>query len=148
MTSRYDDIDRHEGGGVLGAFICGALTGAAIAILFAPGSGRDTRERLYSKAREFADSRDAVLERLEAQLNAWSGTIDALAARAQDLTVEARTELERQLGDLHARRETAERILHDLQNTGGEAWRELATAADRAWQELRRGVDSASAWFS
>jgi gas vesicle protein len=147
MTPTHD-MDQEPGGGTVAAFICGALTGAAIAMLFAPWSGRDTRERIYAKAREFADSREEVLDRLEAQLEHWSARIDSLATRAQDLTAEARTEFDRQLADLKTRREQAQRTLNDLRVTGEDAWRELAAAAERAWQELRRGVDSASTRFS
>jgi gas vesicle protein len=34
------------------AFVIGALTGAAVALLFAPATGEDTREYLGQKARE------------------------------------------------------------------------------------------------
>ena len=40
------------GGTVLLAFVVGALTGAAVALLFAPASGEETREYLGQKARE------------------------------------------------------------------------------------------------
>jgi gas vesicle protein len=43
------------------AFVIGALTGAAVALLFAPASGEETREYLGQKAREGKDkARDAV----------------------------------------------------------------------------------------
>ena len=43
------------------AFVFGALTGAAVALLFAPASGEDTREYLGQKAREGkAKARDAM----------------------------------------------------------------------------------------
>jgi gas vesicle protein len=49
------------GGTVLLAFVVGALTGAAVALLFAPASGEETREYLGQKAREGkARARDAV----------------------------------------------------------------------------------------
>jgi gas vesicle protein len=41
--------------GVLLSFMLGALSGAALAILFAPRSGRETREILGDKLRETAD---------------------------------------------------------------------------------------------
>jgi gas vesicle protein len=41
--------------GVLLSFLLGALSGAALAILFAPRSGRETREILGEKLRETAD---------------------------------------------------------------------------------------------
>ena len=40
------------GGSVLVAFLLGALSGAAVALLFAPASGQETREFLSEKARE------------------------------------------------------------------------------------------------
>lgn len=40
---------------VILSFLMGGLTGAALAILFAPRSGRETREMLSEKLREGAD---------------------------------------------------------------------------------------------
>jgi gas vesicle protein len=48
-------MSRNEGAGagsVLLAFILGAVSGAAVALLYAPASGRDTRDYLGEKARE------------------------------------------------------------------------------------------------
>ena len=43
------------------AFVVGALTGAAVALLFAPASGEETREFLGQKARDGkAKARDAM----------------------------------------------------------------------------------------
>ena len=43
------------------AFVIGALTGAAVALLFAPASGEETREFLGQKAREGgAKAREAM----------------------------------------------------------------------------------------
>ena len=39
-------------GSVMVAFVIGALTGAAVALLFAPASGEDTRDYLGQRARE------------------------------------------------------------------------------------------------
>ncbi len=39
------------GGTVMLAFLVGALAGAAVALLYAPASGRETREFLEEKAR-------------------------------------------------------------------------------------------------
>ena len=40
------------GGSILLAFILGAVSGAAVALLYAPASGHETREYLGEKARE------------------------------------------------------------------------------------------------
>jgi gas vesicle protein len=39
-------------GNILLAFILGAVSGAAVALLYAPASGRETRERLAERAEE------------------------------------------------------------------------------------------------
>ena len=49
-------------GNLLLAFILGAVSGAAIALLYAPASGRETREYLGQKARE---GREKALEAAE-----------------------------------------------------------------------------------
>jgi gas vesicle protein len=54
--------DHNTGAGsVMLAFVVGALTGAAVALLFAPASGEETRDYLGQKARQGRDrARDAV----------------------------------------------------------------------------------------
>ena len=44
--------DNLGGGAVLVAFIAGAVAGAAVALLFAPATGEETREYLGQRARE------------------------------------------------------------------------------------------------
>jgi len=59
-TDMYNE-NQAGGGSVMLAFMIGALTGAAVALLFAPASGEETREYLGQKAREGrARARDAV----------------------------------------------------------------------------------------
>ena len=52
---------KDNSGSLMVAFVIGALTGAAVALLFAPATGEETREFLGQKAREGRDkARDAV----------------------------------------------------------------------------------------
>jgi gas vesicle protein len=52
---------KDNSGSLMVAFVIGALTGAAVALLFAPASGEETREFLGQKAREGKDkARDAM----------------------------------------------------------------------------------------
>ena len=43
---------KDNSGSLMVAFVMGALTGAAVALLFAPATGEETREFLEQKARE------------------------------------------------------------------------------------------------
>lgn len=45
-------MSQDNSGTIMVAFVIGALTGAAVALLFAPASGEETREFLGQKARE------------------------------------------------------------------------------------------------
>jgi len=51
------------GAGVLVAFVAGVVAGAALALLFAPASGEETRRNLGERAREV---RDRAREQYEA----------------------------------------------------------------------------------
>ena len=86
-------MSRHESGGgtVLLAFIAGAVAGAAVALLFAPASGDETRQFLSDKARE---SRERALqaaregrETLKRQKDQIATAID----RGRDAYVKARS---------------------------------------------------------
>lgn len=48
-------MSRDSGGSVMLAFMLGAVTGAAVALLFAPAAGEETREYLGRRAREGRD---------------------------------------------------------------------------------------------
>ena len=47
--------DERGAGGVLVAFVLGAIAGAAVALLVAPATGEETRRKLSEKAREGRD---------------------------------------------------------------------------------------------
>ena len=57
----YDDDSSTSS--VLAAFLFGALTGAGIALLLAPRSGRETREALGEKLKDTAERGRALGER-------------------------------------------------------------------------------------
>ena len=56
-------MSKDNTGSVMVAFVMGALTGAAVALLFAPASGEETREYLGQRAREGKDKAREALER-------------------------------------------------------------------------------------
>lgn len=73
--------DRGSGSaGVILSFVVGALTGAALAILFAPLSGKETRELLGEKLREGAergrDLKDRVVTKSRQMVDDAEGFVD------------------------------------------------------------------------
>jgi gas vesicle protein len=75
-------------GTILVAFVVGAFTGAAVALLFAPASGEETREYLGQRAREGrAKAREAFdqgREFYEQQRDAVTGAIERGREAFQD----------------------------------------------------------------
>ncbi|MCX5793090.1 MAG: YtxH domain-containing protein [Elusimicrobia bacterium] len=58
----------NSGGEIVGAFLVGGLIGAALGILFAPASGKQTREKIVDFAEETKDMAKEKLEKLEAEI--------------------------------------------------------------------------------
>jgi gas vesicle protein len=85
------DEETGGAGGVLLAFLIGALGGAAVALLYAPKSGRETREFLGEKAREGrARAADAAAKGREA-LNQGRDTINTAIDRGREAYQQARS---------------------------------------------------------
>jgi gas vesicle protein len=111
------------------SFLCGALTGAALATLLAPARGSATRERLVARAREGRTQATQVLERGREALDRTRSLVSDEARHAARLMAEGRE------------------ALADIRDRGGEAlghMREEAagavTDAKAAFKDVRRKV--------
>lgn len=76
--------DSGAAGTVIVAFVLGAITGAAAALLMAPATGEETRRRLSERARDGKNSLSSAVERgREAYQQARSGGVPG-ASRTGD----------------------------------------------------------------
>jgi len=78
-------------GSIMLAFLLGAVSGAAVALLYAPVSGRETREYLGEKAREGRDRASEVATRGREVLNQGRETIASAIERGREAYQQART---------------------------------------------------------
>ena len=86
-------MSRDDGAGagsILMAFILGAVSGAAVALLYAPASGRETREYLGEKAREGRDRAAEASERGREMLNQGRDTLAHAVERGREAYQQAR----------------------------------------------------------
>ena len=86
-------MSRDEGAGagsVLLAFILGAVSGAAVALLYAPATGRETREFLGEKAREGRERANEASERGRQALNQGRDTLSNALERGREAYQQAR----------------------------------------------------------
>ena len=78
-------------GSILLAFLLGAVSGAAVALLYAPGSGQDTREFLGEKAREGRERAMEAAQRGREAVNQGRETLTSAIERGKEAYQQART---------------------------------------------------------
>ena len=83
--------DDSGAGNVLLAFLLGAVSGAAIALLYAPASGRQTREFLGEKAREGRDRAAEMAEKGREMVNQGRETLSTALERGREAYQQARS---------------------------------------------------------
>jgi gas vesicle protein len=84
---------RDEGAGagnILLAFILGAVSGAAVALLYAPATGRETREYLGDRAREGRQRAAEAAEKGKEFINQGRDTIANALERGREAYEQAR----------------------------------------------------------
>jgi gas vesicle protein len=84
--------DDAAAGSVLLAFILGAVSGAAIALLYAPATGRETREFLGERAREGRGRASDATERSKQAINQGRDTLAHAIERGREAYQQARAQ--------------------------------------------------------
>jgi gas vesicle protein len=87
-------MSRNDGSGagsVLLAFVLGAVSGAAVALLYAPASGRETREYLGDRAREGRDRATAAAEKGREIIQQGRETLSTAIERGREAYQQARS---------------------------------------------------------
>ena len=83
-----------SGGTAVLAFLAGAIAGAAVALLFAPAPGEETRQMLSEKAREGRERAAEAARQGREFLNKQRDTVKSALDRGRDAYQQARTESE------------------------------------------------------
>ena len=83
--------DGSAAGTVVVAFLLGAVTGAAVALLMAPASGEETRRVLAEKAREGRQRANEAARQGREFVNRQKETISTAIERGRDAYEQART---------------------------------------------------------
>jgi gas vesicle protein len=82
----------NSAGTVLVAFALGAVAGAAIALLYAPTSGEETRRKLAEKAREGRDKAEALGRQGREFIDRQRETVTAAVEKGREAFDQARRE--------------------------------------------------------
>jgi gas vesicle protein len=84
--------NNNSAGTVLVAFALGAVAGAAIALLYAPTSGEETRRKLAEKAREGRDKAEALAQQGREFIDRQRETVTAAVEKGREAFDQARRE--------------------------------------------------------
>lgn len=76
--------NQQGGGGALVAFMAGAIVGAAIALLYAPAKGEETREYLGQRAREGKDRATEAARQGRDMVNKQKESLSSAFDRARE----------------------------------------------------------------
>lgn len=80
--------------------------------------------------------RTAILDKKQAQVEAWSKQIETLRAGLQDAAATMRNETEKRVADLTEARDQASEQLVRLQNSTQETWASILQQSDELFQDL------------
>jgi gas vesicle protein len=83
--------DDNAAGTIIVAFVLGAVTGAAVALLMAPASGEETRRILAEKAREGRERATEAARQGREFVNRQKDTISSAIERGRDAYDQARS---------------------------------------------------------
>ena len=89
----------HKCGDWVKGFLIGGLVGVVIGLLYAPKSGKETREDIAEKAKELADK---VKDEYEGALEKSKKGFESVITRLKDLELKAAKkaeEMEKKIGD-------------------------------------------------
>ena len=82
----------NSAGSVLVAFALGAVAGAAVALLYAPATGEDTRRRLAEKAREGRERAEELSREGREFVNRQRENLTSAVERGREAFEQARKE--------------------------------------------------------
>lgn len=125
--------DRDEFGAFLVGFVVGGLTGAVVALLFAPQTGEETRALIKDKSIELRDKAQITAE--EAYARAEQAAHEA-RVRAEELAHEARSRAEDISKEARSR---AEQLASDVRERGKSAIDAVRRKKDGSSEEAASG---------
>ena len=79
-------------GSVVAAFAIGAIAGAAVALLFAPASGEETRKKLVAKARESREKAEQLAREGREFIGRQRESLSAAVERGREVYDKVRKE--------------------------------------------------------
>jgi len=110
-----------------------------------------TITKFKGKAEEMAEAvsekKKAYVEKIEDQLKDWGSQIDILKAKAEKSKAEVKIKYLEQIQELKSKQETVKQKLHELRESGDEAWGDFKEGVEDALGEMKKALKRAVSRF-
>jgi uncharacterized coiled-coil DUF342 family protein len=87
--------------------------------------------------------KNAYQDKMDARLREWQANIDALRARADQVSAEQRIKYYEEIESLRTKQQRVHEKLEVLRTAGTDAWEEVKTGVEVAWSDLQDAVQRA-----
>ena len=84
------------------------------------------------------------IARMKAQLKQWDADLDALGARTEAASAEARDASLERIKELRARRDAAQKSFQQMRASGEAAGAHMKAAMEEAWKAIHKGLQKAT----
>jgi len=105
------------------------------------------KEKGEEVAETVSRKKKAYVEKIEDQLKEWGTQIDILKAKAEKSKVEVKIKYLEQIRELKGKQEAAKQRLHELRESGDEAWGDFKEGVEDALREMKKALKSAASRF-
>jgi frataxin-like iron-binding protein CyaY len=96
---------------------------------------------------EFMTTKDDYIKKLKDQLERWNADISKLEAKTKGSVAEMKGVYEKQLKELHYRRNAMQKTVAEIQKASDQAWDHLRKGADTAWKTMAESIKKARSGF-
>jgi chromosome segregation ATPase len=91
--------------------------------------------------------RDAYVQKLKAQIDAWNAELDKLQAEANKASADARISYEENLRQLRQERDEAMEKMAELQKATDSAWDDVREGVENAFEAMKSSMEKAWSRF-
>jgi hypothetical protein len=92
-------------------------------------------------------TRDEYVQKMKEQLDQWNAEAAKWEAKAKEAQASMKAEYEKQLNQLHSRRDEAMYQLKLLQNASASAWQDMMKGSDQALKSMQEAFIRARTHF-
>jgi hypothetical protein len=87
------------------------------------------------------EARELYKQKVEAQIHEWSAKLDVLKAKSEQLTVQAKLDMQPSVDAVQAKFDAAKAKLDKIGAATDDTWDEVVKDVDHAWNDFKAAVE-------